>query len=118
MSEQEQKGGMLFKVLTIVLVLAVAGAIFMWINTKNELNGLLAEKESQRVELQANLDKLMTDHSQLKAENTDLAVTLTEKDSIIQVKATEIENGVISKSKNNSKNFKQFLTDMLNKLIS
>lgn len=94
MSEQEQKGGMLFKVLTIVLVLAVAGAIFMWINTKNELNGLLAEKESQRVELQANLDKLMTDHSQLKAENTDLAGTLTEKDSIIQVKATEIENAL------------------------
>jgi len=29
MSEQEQKGGMLFKVLTIVLFLAVAGAIFV-----------------------------------------------------------------------------------------
>jgi len=94
MSEQEQKGGMLFKVLTIVLALAVIGAIFMWLNTKSELSGLLAEKESQRVELQANLDKLMTKHSQLKAENTELAVTLTEKDSIIQAKATEIENAL------------------------
>jgi len=94
MSEQEQKGGMLFKVLTIVLALAVVGAIFMWLNTKSELSGLLAEKESQRVELQANLDKLMTKHSQLKAENTELAGTLTEKDSIIQAKATEIENAL------------------------
>ncbi len=94
MSEQQQKGGMLFKVLTIVLVLAVAGAIFMWTNTKTELNGLLAEKESQRVELQANLDKLMTQHNQLKAENTELSGSLVEKDSVIQAKATEIENAL------------------------
>lgn len=94
MSQQEQKSGMIYKVLTFVFLLAVADAIFMWLNTKSELTGLLAEKESQRVELQANLDKLMTEHSQLKAENTELAGTLTEKDSVIQAKATEIENAL------------------------
>ncbi len=94
MSQQEQKGGNLYKVLTFVFLLAVAGAIFMWLNTKSELNGLLAEKESQRVELQASLDKLMTEHNQLKADNTGLTASLEEKDALIQAKAEEIEKAL------------------------
>jgi hypothetical protein len=95
MSQQESKnGGMLFKVLTGVLVIAVAALIFWSLNTKKELNGMIKEKEAQKIELQSQLDGLMKQHNQLKAENGELSESLTEKDSIIQAKATEIEDAL------------------------
>jgi hypothetical protein len=95
MSQQESKnGGMLFKVLTGVLVIAVAALIFWSLNTKKELNGMIVEKEAQKVELQSQLDGLMKQHNQLKKENGELSESLTEKDSIIQAKATEIEDAL------------------------
>lgn len=94
MSQQEQKGGILYKVLTFVFLVLAIGAAVLWYTTKTDLNGLLAEKEQQRVEVQADLDKLMKQHNQLKAENTDLSANLVEKDKEIQAKATEIENAL------------------------
>ena len=72
----EQKGGIVFKVLTGVFVVATIIAVYFFMTTKTELTGLLAEKEAQRVELQANLDGLMADHNQLKADNGELTATL------------------------------------------
>ena len=91
MSQQEKKGGMLFKVLTgLFAVIAIAAAV-LYFNTKTELGELQVEKEAQRVELQTSLDKLMADHNQLKAENGELTQTLAEKDAEIQEKAAEIK---------------------------
>lgn len=90
----EQKGGIVFKVLTGVFVVATIIAVYFFMTTKTELTGLLEEKEAQRVELQANLDGLMADHNQLKADNGELTATLAEKDLEIQAKAKEIEEAL------------------------
>lgn len=91
---ENQKGGILFKILTIIFAVAIAALIFWFMSTKKELNGLLVEKENLRIELQAELDQLMTQHNQLKAENETISETLIEKDSIIQVNAKQIEEGL------------------------
>lgn len=90
----EQKGGIVFKVLTGVFAVAAIIAVYLFLNTKTELTELQTEKEAQRVELQANLDGLMADHNQLKAENGELTATLAEKDLEIQAKAKEIEEAL------------------------
>jgi len=91
---ENQKGGMVFKVLTIVFAVAIAALIFWSLSTKKELNGLLVEKENLRLELKAELDQLMTQHNQLKAENETLSATLSEKDILIQENAKQIEEGL------------------------
>ncbi len=91
---ESQKGGMLFKILTIVFAVAIAGLIFWSMSTKKELNGLLVEKENLRVELKAELDQLMAQHNQLKEDNATITADLTEKDSIIQENAKQIEEGL------------------------
>ena len=92
MNQQKSKNeGMLFKVLTGILAIAMIALIFWSLNTKKELNGIIKEKEAQKVELQSQLDDLMKQHNQLKKENGKLSAFLIEKDSIIQVKAKEIK---------------------------
>ncbi len=91
---ENQKGGMLFKILTIVFAVAIAGLIYWSMSTKKELNGLLVEKENMRVELKAELDQLMVQHNDLKANNETLSAYLTEKDSVIQENAKQIEEGL------------------------
>lgn len=91
---ENQKGGMVFKVLTIVFAVAIAALIFWSLSTKKELNGLLVEKENLRLELKAELDQLMSEHNELKANNETLSATLTEKDLLIQENAKQIEEGL------------------------
>lgn len=91
---ENQKGGMLFKILTIVFAIAIAGLIYWSMSTKNELNGLLVEKENVRIELKAELDQLMVQHNDLKANNETLSAYLIEKDSVIQENAKQIEEGL------------------------
>jgi len=91
---ENQKNGMVFKVLTIVFAVAIAALIFWSLSTKKQLNGLLVEKENLRLELKAELDQLMTQHNQLKAENETLSATLSEKDLLIQENAKQIEEGL------------------------
>lgn len=94
MSQKEKKGGALFKVLAFVFLVVAVIAFVLWFTAKGELTELQKEKEAQRVELQGQLDQMMADHHQLKAENKDLAETLAEKDSIIQEKAAEIKKAL------------------------
>lgn len=91
---ESQKGGMLFKILTIVFAIAIAGLIYWSMSTKKELNGLLVEKENLRIELKAELDQLMVQHNELKENNETLSAYLTEKDSVIQENAKQIEEGL------------------------
>ncbi|MCP4551163.1 MAG: hypothetical protein GY834_03780 [Bacteroidetes bacterium] len=91
---ENSKGGILFKILTGVLAIAIVALIFWFMNTKNELEGLLLEKENMRVELQAELTNLIDQHNQVKVENETLSEYLIEKDSIIQANAKQIEEGL------------------------
>ena len=74
----------------IILVLAIAGLLIWIFSIKSDMKILLADKEMQRVELQAELDSLMYEHEQIKLEYGTLSDSLFIKDSIIQQNAEEI----------------------------
>jgi len=109
---ENQKGEMVFKVLTIVFAVVIVALIIWFMSAKKELNGLLTEKENLRVELKAELDQLMAQHNQLKAENETLSATLSEKDLVIQENAKQIEEGL--KYKWSYFNIKKQLTELQN----
>ncbi len=94
MSQQEKKGGILFKVLAFVFLAVAVIAFVLWFTANGKLTDLQKEKEAQRVELQGQLDQMMADHHQLKAENKELTAELAEKDSVIQEKAAEIKKAL------------------------
>jgi len=77
----------------LLAVLAVAAAYFFYNAMHNEslLSSLQKEKESQRVELQSELDSLLTEHQQIKVAYGELADSLNVKDSLIIAKANEIK---------------------------
>jgi hypothetical protein len=77
-------------IILVILALAVAGLLFWIFSLRSDMDLLLAEKEAQRVELQAELDSLMYEHDMIKEEYGTLSDSLYVKDSIIQANAQEI----------------------------
>ncbi|MCK9219256.1 MAG: hypothetical protein PHF97_03830 [Bacteroidales bacterium] len=69
----------------IVLVL-----IFWLFIQRSQLMKLVRERESEKTELQHNLDSLMTEHNKIKVSYGALSDSLKSKDSIIQNNALEI----------------------------
>ncbi len=78
-------------ILLVILALGIIGLSIKLISVKNEMKGLLVEKEAQRTELQHELDSLVLQHQQIKAEYGQLSDSLSSKDSIIQANAVEIK---------------------------
>ncbi len=78
-------------ILLVILALGIIGLSIKLISVKNEMKGLLVEKEVQRTELQHELDSLLVQHQQIKAEYGQLSDSLSSKDSIIQANAVEIK---------------------------
>jgi len=79
-------------ILIAALLLIVIIAILIWfIPMKNKYLSIISEKEAQKVELQNELDHLMTQHDSIKAEYGALSDTLAVKDSIIMANAKEIQ---------------------------
>lgn len=79
--------------LIIVIVVLIAGlALLAWLflSTRTKLSNLLQEKENQRIELQYELDSLITVHNEMKEEYGTLSDSLTSQDSVIQANAQEI----------------------------
>jgi len=79
--------------LIIVIVVLIAGlALLAWLflSTRTKLSNLLQEKENQRIELQYELDSLITVHNEMKEEYGSLSDSLTSQDSVIQANAQEI----------------------------
>lgn len=85
------KSNTLMIVVVVVLAIVVIGLIIMLVSTRSNLKGLLQEKEMQRVELQQELDSLITEHNRVKTEYGQLSDTLQAKDSVIQANAVEIK---------------------------
>jgi len=77
-------------IIAILALLAIILAVFLITNT-GKLRELEQEKEAQRLIFQYELDSLLIEHENIKREYGDLAVTLNEKDSIIQANAREIK---------------------------
>ncbi|MCO5261843.1 MAG: hypothetical protein M9901_03115 [Lentimicrobium sp.] len=80
------------KSLIIIVILLAALALLTWLylSTRSRLGSLLEEKEQQRVELQHELDSLITEHNNIKLEYGTFSDSLLAKDSIIQANAIEI----------------------------
>jgi hypothetical protein len=80
------------KSLIIIVILLAAMALLTWLylSTRSRLGSLLEEKEQQRVELQHELDSLITEHNNIKLEYGTFSDSLVAKDSIIQANALEI----------------------------
>ena len=77
-------------VLIVVLLAALALLAWLYLSTRARLGNLVEEKEGQRIELQHELDSLISEHNNIKLEYGSLSDSLSSKDSIIQANAIEI----------------------------
>ena len=77
-------------VLIVVLLAALALLAWLYLSTRARLGNLIDEKEGQRIELQHELDSLISEHNNIKLEYGSLSDSLSSKDSIIQANAVEI----------------------------
>jgi len=87
---RSKSGKTLFIAILVILAIAVIGLLIWIFSVKSDMNTLMAEKELQRVELQGELDSLMSEHEHIKLEYGTLSDSLFVKDSIIQSNAQEI----------------------------
>jgi len=78
-------------ILLIVFALGVIGLSIWLISVKNNMNELLTEKETQRVELIKELDSLIMEHNQIKESYGEISDSLAVMDSVIQADADEIK---------------------------
>jgi myosin heavy subunit len=85
-----KKNSSLFAVI-IILALAIVGLIIWQFSMRSHLNSLIAEKEKARVDIQKDLDSLMSEHEQVKQLYGTLSDSLMVKDSVIQANAIEIK---------------------------
>lgn len=77
-------------IIVVVLIAALALLAWLYLSTRSRLGNLLEEKETQRVELQHELDSLITEHNNIKLTYGALSDSLAGKDSLIQANVIEI----------------------------
>ncbi len=77
-------------IVVVVLIALLALLAWLFLSTRSKLSNLIEEKENQRVELQYELDSLITVHNEMKEEYGALSDSLYSQDSIIQANALEI----------------------------
>jgi len=87
-----------YKISIGVLLAIIAVLAWMLVNQKKEI--VIQEKDSSNVqtELQGQLDSLLAEHERVKVSYGELSNSLSERDSIINVKAMEIKNLLGSKA--------------------
>ena len=85
-----KKGQNTFWIIIAILIAALALLAWLYLSTRSRLGNMLEEKETQRVELQHELDSLITEHNSIKLEYGTFADSLASKDSVIQANALEI----------------------------
>jgi regulator of replication initiation timing len=89
LSPKKSNNGMM-AALIVLIVVAVGLAVWMFIAQGN-IKTLKAEKQAQKEELMSQVNSLMKEHDQLKAQFGQLSDSLAKKDQIIQTNATEIK---------------------------
>ncbi len=87
-----------YKIIIGVLLIVIAIMAWMLVNQKNVIVTQEKSSENLKTELQAQLDSLLAEHERVKASYGELTNSLKERDSIIDVKATEIKKLLGSKS--------------------
>jgi hypothetical protein len=80
-----------YRIYLSVLALLLLVLFFWLFIQRSQLMKLVREKETEKIELQHNLDSLMTEHNRIKTSYGALSDSLKSKDSLIQVNALEIK---------------------------
>jgi hypothetical protein len=84
----------------VIALMGVIIVILLWqlLSVRTEIRTVYVEKERVTNELESELQELLFEHEQIKKEYGELSLQLTEKDSIIQASATEIERLIASQA--------------------
>jgi hypothetical protein len=89
--DEKPTNTLVYKVTIGILIAVIAILAYLLMNQKKEVVLLTKETDTQKVELQTELDSLLAEHDRVKAAYGNLSDSLTEKDSIIREKANEIK---------------------------
>lgn len=87
-----------YKIAIGVLLAIIAVMAWMLINQKKEVTTLVQNTDTQQLQLQNELDSLLAEHEKVKITYGELSNSLTERDSIINLKAQEIKSLLGSKA--------------------
>jgi len=87
-----------YKISIGVLLVIIAIMAWMLINQKTEIKTQVINSDNQQMELKGQLDSLLAEHERVKVSYGELSNSLSERDSIIKVKAIEIKQLLGSKS--------------------
>ncbi|MFW6018996.1 MAG: hypothetical protein ACOCPM_00290 [Bacteroidales bacterium] len=80
-----------YRVIIVVLILVIFFLGWQLFQTKTRVETVIVEKETQTSKLKNELETLMEDHEKVKDEYSEVSDKLTQKDSVIEAKAEEIE---------------------------
>ena len=89
--EEQTSTSRKFKIYLSILGVLILVLIFWLFIQRQQLMRLVKEKETEKTELQQELDSLMTEHNKIKVSYGALSDSLSSKDSIIQANANEIK---------------------------
>ena len=88
--EESNTSSKKYKVFVAILSLVILALLFWLFIQRSQLLKMIKAKEADKVELQHDLDSLMTEHNTIKVSYGALSDSLKVKDSIIQQNALEI----------------------------
>ena len=89
--EEQNFAARKYKIYFSILAILLLVLLFWLFIQRSQLMKLIKEKEVEKIELQHNLDSLMTEHNKIKISYGALSDSLKAKDSLIQVNAIEIK---------------------------
>jgi hypothetical protein len=89
--EEQNPSSRNYKIYLSIFALLLLVLLFWLFIQRSQLMKLVKEKEVEKIELQRNLDSLMTEHNNIKLSYGALSDSLKAKDSLIQVNALEIK---------------------------
>lgn len=89
---KHKNSNMWMYVTLIILAIGIIGLSIYMLSIKKELSGLVAEKESQRLELVEELNTLLVEHEKIKVSYGEISDSLVVIDSVIQSNAKEIKS--------------------------
>jgi hypothetical protein len=89
--EEQNASSRKYKIYLAVAAILLLVLLFWLFIQRSQLMKLVREKEAQKLEIQQNLDSLMSEHNTIKLSYGALSDTLRAKDSLIQANALEIK---------------------------
>jgi len=101
MTENTNKKDRLYKIIIAVLLVVILFMGWRMIIIKSNVDTIIIDKEEaikQNIELENEFDELMAEHDRIKEEYSNLTGQLSEKDSLIQSYAEEIEMLIASQA--------------------